>query len=219
VTMPGGLPDPRPDQGFAPTGSPMAPGSSAVVRARQVIVFGPSGSIVGLFMYAAGTTPGPGNPPVVSITRASTDPFGNAVDPDVVAYGAAGSFVELTQGQIVFQGTSGQSGPATITAGNTAGFLDLQSGEVTGSDTPAEITLLSRQASGAGQEQIIFNALETIFNGSITATSSNIDIPSGSINLNMAQPANYPTAGKTLAQTQACLDALVTSMINRLLIN
>ena len=61
--------------------------------------------------------------------------------------------------------------------------------------------------------------METIFNGSITATSSNIDIQSGSINLNMAQPANYPTAGKTLAQTQACLDALITSMINRLLIN
>lgn len=219
MSMPAGLPPPRPDQGFAPAGTPMAPGSPNVVRARQVIVFGPAGTIVGFFMYAAGTTPGPGNPPVVSITRASTDPFGNAVDPDFVAYGSAGSFVEMTQGEIIFQGTSGQAGPATITAGNAAGFLDLQSGQVTGGDTPAELSLLSSQASGTGASQLLVNAFETIFEGDITATSQTIFIQSGAIDLNMAVPTNYPTAGRTLAQTQACLDALITSMINRLLIS
>lgn len=35
---------------------------------------------------------------------------------------------------------------------------------------------------------------------------------------NMASPPNYPTSGKTLAQTQACLDGLVASMINRKLV-
>lgn len=218
MNMPAGLPPPRPDQGFAPAGTPMAPGSQSVVKARQVIVFGPTGAIVGFFMYAAGTTPGAGNPPVVSITRSSTDPFGNPVDPDVVAYGSGGAFVELTQGQIVFQAATGQSGPALITAGNTPGFLDFNSGLATGFDNAAELTLLSSQAGGVGHSQMLVNALETIFSGDITATSQTIFIQSGAIDLNMAVPTNYPTAGKTLAQTQACLDALITSMINRLLI-
>jgi len=54
--------------------------------------------------------------------------------------------------------------------------------------------------------------------GNISAPSSTIDVHNGNVNLNMASPPNYPTAGKTLAQTQACLDGLIGSMINRQLV-
>ena len=54
--------------------------------------------------------------------------------------------------------------------------------------------------------------------GNISAPTATIDVHSGNVNLNMASPPNYPTAGKTLAQTQACLDGLIGSMINRQLV-
>jgi hypothetical protein len=52
----------------------------------------------------------------------------------------------------------------------------------------------------------------------INANALTITIPNGNIDLNMASPPNYPTSGKTLAQTQACLDGLIGSMINRQLV-
>jgi len=226
VTMPAGLPPPRPDQGFAPSGAPMAPGSqNPVVRAKQVIVFGPSGQVVGIFVYAVGTTPAAGNAPVDSITRSGSDPFGNPTQDDFVAYGAGGAFAQLSDGALNFQGAAGQFAPATVQTADLAGLLDLLSGQVTGADIPAELSLQSAAVSGVGHEQIIMGAAETVFNGTITAAGSTINVGSGTINiatgavnLNMAVPTNFPTAGKTLAQTQACLDALITSMINRALI-
>lgn len=156
--MTAGLPPPRPDQGFAPAGTPMAPGSPNVVRARQVIVFGPSGAIVGIFVYAAGTTPGPGNPPVDSITRSSTDPWGNPVEPDFVAYGSGGAYSQLTDGVLNFFGSTGQFSPAQLRTLDVAGFLDMVSGLVTGSDVAAEFTLQSQSASSVTDGQAILNA-------------------------------------------------------------
>lgn len=213
MTMPGGLPSPRPDQGFAPAGSPMAPGSSNVVRARQVIVFGAG---EGVFVYNG--TPDAGNPPILAMSDSTADPFGNAIPVGTVSIDGS-SYAQLINAGLFFIATATQALAASVATGGLPGLLDLQSGLETGTDTAAEIILQSAQASGGGTEQIILNAFEVIFNGNITATSATLDIHNGSVNLNMAQPTNYPTAGKTLAQTQACLDALITSMINRLLIN
>ena len=89
----GGLARPRPDQVNAgqPSGAVVAPGSSNVVRARLVIVFGPSGTPEGVFVYTPGTTPGPGNPPIAALTNQNTDPFGNAIHPEIFSQGAAGT--------------------------------------------------------------------------------------------------------------------------------
>lgn len=89
---------------FAPVNAPQVqqtpvgvqPGESALTFANVVLVFGPAGSTVGMFVYTAGTTPGPGNPPVISVTQAATDPFGNTVIPGVTVYGASGAYINIT---------------------------------------------------------------------------------------------------------------------------
>lgn len=233
-SYPGGLPPQRPDQGYTPGGAPMAPGSQTpVVRARQVIVFGPSGQVVGIFVYATGTTPGPGNPPVDSITRSSTDPFGNGVQPDFVSYGSGGAYAQLSDGQLLFVASTGQNEPAHVITENTAGFLDLFSGEASSGDTGSEFTLQSAQASGIPNGQTILNSGEFIVNATTTVNddlsvdSSNLNVGNGSnanINLNpkMATPPNQSnmSAGTaTLAQVNAWGNGLYQSLKNRGLIN
>lgn len=58
--------------------------SQAVVIANTVIIFGPTGSPTGLFVYEPGTTPGAGNPPIAWITASTADPYGNPVQPGIM---------------------------------------------------------------------------------------------------------------------------------------
>lgn len=234
MSYPGGLPPPRPDQGYAPTGAPMAPGSQTpVVRANKVIIFGPSGQVVGLFVYPVGTTPGPGNPPVDSITRSNTDPFLNPVQPDFVAYGPGGAYAQLTDGQLLFVASSGQNQAAHVITENVAGFLDLFSGLASGGDTGSEFTLQSAQASGIPNGQTILNSGQfdvnaiTTINDDLSVASANLNLGNGAsanINLNpkMATPpnqANMSAGTATLAQVNAWGNGLYQSMKNRGLIN
>jgi hypothetical protein len=106
----GGLPDRRLDQqrDYPPAG--VQPGSSAgIVRARLVIVSGPSGAISGIFVYAAGTTPALGNPPIVSVTNGTSDPFGNPVVPGL----------DVTQGAITGTTITGGTISGTTISGTT----------------------------------------------------------------------------------------------------
>jgi hypothetical protein len=112
----GGLP-PRPQN--APNAADLVPGiqagaQNAIVLANVVIVFGPTGTISGLFIYNVGTTPAKGNQPLVSATNASTDPFGNpTIGGSVTAYLAEGggdvSAVSLSAGGIVFSFYNGST--------------------------------------------------------------------------------------------------------------
>ena len=77
----GGLPPRRIDQQNSPPPAGISAGNSNIVRAREVIVFGPSGAVVGIFFYAPGTTPMFGNPPIASLTTSTVDPYGNPVVP------------------------------------------------------------------------------------------------------------------------------------------
>jgi len=239
MTMPGGLPAPRPDQGFAPTGAPMAPGSqTGVIRAREVIVSGPNGAVVGVFVYAAGATPGAGTGPIASLTNQADDPFGNATEPGVAAYinvGGTEFAVQLGAGNFAGSTVPGlfihnmanppsadpSFGGSASPAGSTATLFSGQSGA---GSTGAGIQATDSTGSGvAGGEVDIVAGLANVqqnlqVGGNITATTATMDIHNGNIFLNMAIPTNFPTAGKTLAQTQACLDALITSMQNRQLI-
>jgi hypothetical protein len=79
---PGGLPAQRPEQ--APQPMPervIAPGTPNTFRGRLVIIYG-TGAGSGLFVYSG--TPGLGNPPILAVTTASTDPYGNVVTPDAI---------------------------------------------------------------------------------------------------------------------------------------
>jgi hypothetical protein len=84
--------------------------STGVEYARIVIVFGPSGSVSGVFVYPLGTTPGAGNPPVESVSNASRDPYGNAINPGISSQVPGGGFVSLFQGEAQFSGGSSIGG-------------------------------------------------------------------------------------------------------------
>lgn len=69
----------------APRGGQVTPGvqpgvSSGVLLAQYVIVFG---TTAGVFIYSG--TPGPGNPPVYSVSNADSDPYGNTIQPGIWA--------------------------------------------------------------------------------------------------------------------------------------
>ena len=91
----------RPDQrGVAPASG------GQVVRARLVIVYGPTGAIVGVFVYQPGTTPAHGNPPVAWMTAATSDPYGNPVQPQIGSQAANGQGVLLQGANLVFRGSA-----------------------------------------------------------------------------------------------------------------
>jgi hypothetical protein len=83
-----GLPRRRLDQVRQPATAATAPGSTSVVRARYVIVFGTGD---GVFVYASGTTPALGNPPIAWMGGNGEDPYGNAL-PSTSGVLSSGSF-------------------------------------------------------------------------------------------------------------------------------
>jgi hypothetical protein len=73
----------RPDQGYDPPYSALpAQSQSGVFRGRLVVIFG-TGVNTGLFIYNG--TPALGNPPILSITTASADPYGNPVTAQTIS--------------------------------------------------------------------------------------------------------------------------------------
>lgn len=144
-----GLPRRRVDQVRDPIGTTMAPGSPNVFKGRLVIVFGPSGSVVGVFVYAAGATPGPGTGPIAWLTSSSTDPFGNPVSPPFGTRSAINGSTQIAGGIIALSPVVPGSAAAQLAA-PVAGELQLSPGLVTGLDTAVGLLLLSKAASPSG---------------------------------------------------------------------
>jgi len=121
------------------------------ITAIYVIIYGPAGTPTGLFVYQPGTTPGPGNPPVLSVTEASADPYGNAVDQGFVSYGAASIVTQLTNGQlnigVLYNAVTGNE-PASISSPDGVSLL-LSSGLDNDSDTFTSLSLQPASAAGA----------------------------------------------------------------------
>lgn len=85
----GGQVPPRADQEYRGAQAVVvAPGSSNIVRATQVVVFG-TGAGTGLFVYNG--TPALGNPPIFWATSAAADPFGNVI-PSTAGVAGTGLF-------------------------------------------------------------------------------------------------------------------------------
>ena len=145
-----------------PGALPLVPGvqagvQQAVIIANVVIVSGSAGTITGVFIYATGTTPGAGNPPIISITNQAADPFGNTVPQgfaDTVGgiqgvLGPAGSDLMA----LVFNALTSpaNTGPrlGVIQANSSGCKAELTSGLSLVSSTPATIAL-NDSASGGG---------------------------------------------------------------------
>jgi hypothetical protein len=185
MNMPAGLPPPRPDQGYKPGGSPMAPGSPNIIRARLVIV---SGTNSGLFVYNG--TPGSGNL-VASVAPPATtvDPFGNAVHGGGFAvYSGGGQAANLTSGILSFTLNAAQFAPATVEALASAGELGISSGQATSLDNPAQFALQSSVASGIGVRVTSLISDQTSLN---VAATQNIPITNTDLTPEGVAPAAY----------------------------
>jgi hypothetical protein len=111
-----------------------------------VVVAGPTGAVVGVFVYAPGTTPALGNLPVAWMTDGTKDPFGNVLPAiQVVSLNTATSaYAALHNGSVqVFPGSGTAAG--TMFAGT--GFLELDSPAESGLDTAGKVDLFSHLAS------------------------------------------------------------------------
>jgi hypothetical protein len=244
MTIPGlgGQVPRRPDQAYTPSSGTVAPGSTNIVRARQVIVFGVD---EGVFVYNG--TPALGNQPILTLSNSSTDPFGNTIQPGMVAYVSATFWAQLLAGVLNF-GTPGMFSPAQM--GSTgAGAVFVASGQAVNTDSIAEMLLEAPSTSGLGgrlAELIaefvqlgvggtgtvtVENNLITVgtgtFGGDVSVNAVNLNVgngTSGNINLSpkMATPPNEAAVGAgtaTLAQTEAFAHGLYSSMKNRGMIN
>lgn len=149
MTIPGagGQVPPRPDQEYRGGGGVViAPGSSNIVRATQVVVFG-TGAGTGLFVYSG--TPALGNPPIFWATSATKDPFGNTIP-----------------------STAGVAGTGLFEAGNT---IINASGTFTYSGTPAAGNLVESQAPANGTDSFgnAYLAGTTVYSGGTFAAQLN----------------------------------------------
>lgn len=144
----GTLPPPRVDQLRQPASSALQAGSPQTIRARFVIVSGTGG---GVFVYS---TPGPGNPPLYSVSNATTDPYNNTIFPGIWAGQAggvqAGFQVNGVAGQAVFKIPGTFAAPAAIGAVGAGGVSTL---EMSGAVDPSPINdsaILSMYDNNAG---------------------------------------------------------------------
>jgi hypothetical protein len=188
----------------------------------------------GLFTYNG--DPGPGNTPIFAVVAPGTtaDPFGNPVQ-------TLANIGNLTASHVGFD-TSGVE-YLSDAGGTTRIMLDPQNRVVSfydASGVGANAALITI-ASAAGADRFTADPFPagidlaglpltagatTISNlgvqlgGVVQVLGGTLEIGNGStaniaLNPAMGVPANYPTAGKTLAQTQACVDQLVGELVNR----
>jgi len=198
MTYPGLGGQQAPPQNASPAGQ-LVPGvqpgvSNFIVLAHTVIVFGPTGAMVGVFVYAAGTTPGAGNQPIASITNQTTDPYGNTVETGVAAYTTVGG--DLIAVQIGLGSFFGSPAAGLFTHDLTApaatdpfvgalgkGDIVISTGQSTGLATAAGIECTDSVVSGLANGNIQLVA------GSISGTINMPQTPTQT--LQGAAPAAY----------------------------
>lgn len=195
------------------------------VLARLVIVFGTD---AGVFVYNG--TPSASNPPIASMTDASTDPYGNPVVTGVATY--------VTIAAVLYALRLGLS---TVNGSPTPAFFLHNMGGSPPADDPAysfgnanssgaATVMYSGKAtvgSAASFIECADSTLSGVAGGAIVISSGNFAVDSaGNVTMGsnltltpkMATPPNTAAvkAGTaTLAQTEACLGGLIGSMQNR----
>jgi hypothetical protein len=141
----------------APSGAVVSPGvTGGTFVGHLVVVFGLAGEPVGVFVYAVGTTPAKGNPPIAWMTNQTADPYGNPVEAGVGSADSGGDRNWLGGSILNFLPFSA-FGPGQISA--APGELLISSGnKSSGFDSQAEIFLQDEDVSGTPNGQIILTA-------------------------------------------------------------
>jgi hypothetical protein len=208
--------------------------NSGIVIANKVIIEGVNGE---LLVYSG--TAALGNLIVSIAGAAGTDGVGNNFLEGVTAYTTvSGEQVAIQLGLGSFAGTPAaglfthdQVNPAnsdpfagSLAPSNAGCNAVIYSGTATALATGSGIECDDSVLSGVAGGQVNIIAGQTTMSGTATVQGVSLDVGNGSnalINLHpvMASPVNWPTAGKTLAQTQACLDAFIQSFKNRGMVN
>lgn len=195
MTIPGaGGQQERPFNAPAGQATPVGvqPGTQGAVDfAQVVIVFGPTGRVNGIFVYKPGTTPGPGNGPILSGTFASKDFYGNAVQPGWVSYAAPGSSVwgALANATLLLNAAASVS-PGSVAAFGGGNVL-IGSGTTGSGDSQGTVELQSKNASGLGARAL----LQAVDQVQLTAGASAL-IPVSS--------AGITTVAQVVAALQSC---------------
>jgi hypothetical protein len=208
--------------------------NSGIVIANKVIIEGTNGE---LLVYSG--TPALGNLIVSIAGSAGTDGVGNPFLEGVTAYTVLGGHtiaVELGLGSFAGTPAAGlfthdETAPAnsdpfagSLTSSNAGCNAVIYSGTATALAAGSGIECDDSVLSGVSGGQVNIIAGQTTMSGTAVVQGQTLDVGDGSnalINLHpvMASPVNWPTAGKTLAQTQACLDAFIQSFKNRGMVN
>jgi hypothetical protein len=161
MTIPGAAGDGLVRPLNSPQGQQALPGiqpgvSGGVVLAQYVIIFGAAGSAQsgGLFIYQG--SPGPGNPPVFSISNATEDPYGNPIAPGIWAGPYGG-----TQAGLEYNGSYGQAlfpvgGAAAALAGGIAGTAAV------GTGGGSVLQIFSAQDASPLSDRVLIDYLDNI---------------------------------------------------------
>lgn len=142
------------------------PWSNQVIQPLLIIQTGAAGT--GIFVYNG--APSASNPPIVSITQETTDPYGNAVlAGGVASYGVDGTSF-LADGEIQLAPTQAaiNGNYAAFIDGAVAGQSEWFSGGTTALDNQASIVIDSQNVAGATHCSI--QAAKTVINNSGGAT-------------------------------------------------
>lgn len=216
MTIPGagGQVPPRPDQQLqAAQPVPVSPGGQQVAHLTEIIIT-PGGVLQGIFTYS--TNPGAAGTLIetASVAAAGTDKYGNHFVTGHASY-AAGFAASLNAGFVQFYTGSlagGWTASATIETDTLGDILLIPSSgrSVTTANNTLDDGSGNLTAAGTGA-----------FNGSGISVGNGA---SANITLvpKIATPPNLAAVvaqTATLAQTQACLGAIVQSMQNRGLVN
>lgn len=141
---------PYPDR---PQGGPgIGAGNGQIIRARYVIITDVSG---GVFIYVG--TPQTGNPPILWVTEAATDPFGNALPFRGVGVKNGSNLAGITDTASVIVGGTGEASFGTLNDSG-AGGTSLESSTFGAGDVSAFFELLSKNVNGIGPRMLIGNA-------------------------------------------------------------
>jgi hypothetical protein len=150
------------------------PGTSGgVVLAQFVIIFGGTsggGSAPGMFVYRG--SPGPGNPPVYSVSDATEDPYGNAIAPGIWAgqFGGIQAGLDVAPGgnlgqMVLPTGASGEAlggGMAGGLSGGGQSFVQVFGPQGPAPDDDRAIMSFFDSTGGSGAIwAIVYNSLVT----------------------------------------------------------
>lgn len=162
----GGLPRRRLDQVRQPMGGgPLGPGTPNTFIGRIVVVYGPAGAVTGVFVYAPGTTPKLGNPPVAWMTESAKDPYGNAVpDPTIGTQNPAAGSARLNGASVLVTYTP--DGPNVAPGAMSqvpSGVLNFNSGGQTLADPQGTLFVFSKNSGGIGAPGACFDIAQGLY--------------------------------------------------------